>query len=87
MDFISYVVEEGLVMVPALFILGEVIKHTNVFDNRFIPAILAVISLLLTPWLLGGFTAVNVVQAILVLGAAVLTNEVIDQYVNKKGEK
>lgn len=85
MDILQYVLEEGLVMVPVLFVLGEVIKHTELLDNRFIPVVLLVVSILLTPWLLGGFVAMNIVQAILVVGAAVLTNEVKDQYL-KGGE-
>ncbi|API89448.1 hypothetical protein BKP56_09355 [Marinilactibacillus sp. 15R] len=85
MDILQFILEEGLVMVPVLFVLGEVIKHTELLDNRFIPVILLVVSILLTPWLLGGFVAMNIVQAILVVGAAVLTNEVKDQYL-KGGE-
>lgn len=80
MDILQFILEEGLVMVPVLFVLGEIIKHTNLLDNRFIPVILLIVSVLLTPWLLGGFVAMNIVQAILVTGAAVLTNEFKEQY-------
>lgn len=85
MDILQFILEEGLVMVPVLFVLGEIIKHTALLDNRFIPFVLLVVSILLTPWLLGGFEATNIVQAILVVGAAVLTNEAKDQYL--KGGK
>lgn len=85
MDILQFIVDEGLVMIPVLFVLGEIIKHTTLLDNRFIPATLLVFSLIITPWLLGGFMAMNIVQAILVTGAAVLTNEVKDQY--SKGGK
>ncbi|MDN6292619.1 MAG: phage holin family protein [Tetragenococcus halophilus] len=85
MDILQYVLEEGLVMVPVLFILGEIIKNTTLLENRFIPAVLLLFSLIITPWLLGGYMAINIVQAILVTGAAVLTNEAKEQYL--KGDK
>ncbi|MFL2116261.1 phage holin family protein [Marinilactibacillus psychrotolerans] len=85
MDILQFILEEGLVMVPVLFVLGEIIKQTTLLDNRFIPVVLLVVSILLTPWLLGGFVAMNIVQAILVTGAAVLTNEFTEQYL-KGGE-
>lgn len=85
MDILQYILEEGLVMVPVLFILGEIIKNTTLLENRFIPAVLLLFSLIITPWLLGGYMATNIVQAILVTGAAVLTNEAADKYL--KGDK
>lgn len=85
MDILQYVLEEGLVMVPVLFILGEIIKNTTLLENRFIPAVLLLFSLIITPWLLGGYMATNIVQAILVTGAAVLTNEAKEKYL--KGGK
>lgn len=80
MEFLKLIVEEGYVMVPALWIIGYVIKNTNLIDNRFIPLMLLAISLVITPWLLGGYTAVNVVQSILVAGGAVLGDQLGKQH-------
>lgn len=79
MDILQYVVSEGLVMIPVLFIIGEIIKKTESIENKWIPAILLVISLAFTPFVLGGFNADNLVQAVLVLGATVLGNELVKQ--------
>ncbi|WP_026314406.1 phage holin family protein [Allofustis seminis] len=79
MDIMSYIVEEGLVMIPVLFILGEIIKHTNVLDNRWIPLTLLVISLGLTPLALGGYHANTIVQAILVAGVPTFGNQMYKQ--------
>ncbi len=79
MDFLNYIVEEGLVMVPVLFILGEIIKRTELLDNNWIPLVLLLISIGFTPLLLGGYVATNIVQAILVAGATVFGNELIKQ--------
>ena len=79
MDFLNYIVEEGLVMVPVLFILGEIIKRTELLDNKWIPLVLLVISIGFTPLLLGGYVAPNIVQAVLVAGATVFGNELVKQ--------
>lgn len=74
-ELVNLVVEEGLGMIPTLFILAEVIKETRVVDKRWIPLILIMFSMVLTPLLLGGYSAENVVQAFLVAGVPVLTHE------------
>lgn len=75
-EILNLIVEEGLIMVPALFIIGEIVKHTELVDSRWIPVIIIAVSFLLTPMVLGGFNPDNIVQAILVAGAPVLGHEV-----------
>ena len=82
MDILSYILDEGLIMIPALWFLGYIIKNTKKIDKCYIPFILLVISLTLTPLLLGGYVVENIVQAILVVAGAVLSHELVD-----KGEK
>lgn len=79
MNFLEYIIEEGLVMVPVLFILGEIIKRTELLNNKWIPLVLLVISIGFTPLLLGGYIATSIVQAVLVAGATVFGNELIKQ--------
>ena len=79
MGIISYIIEEGLIMIPALYIIGEIIKFTGVLNNKWIPLTLLVFSLLFTPLLLGGFTPDNIVQAVLVTGVTVLGDQLIKQ--------
>lgn len=79
MEILEYVVNEGLVMVPVLFILAEIIKHTGMIGNKWIPGILLVISLAFTPCLLGGYGPDNIVQAVLVAGVTVFGNELFKQ--------
>ena len=79
MDIISYIIEEGLIMIPVLYIIGEIIKFTGVLNNKWIPLTLLVFSLLFTPLLLGGFTPDNIVQAVLVTGVTVLSDQLIKQ--------
>ena len=79
MDIINYIIEEGLIMIPVLYIIGEIIKFTGVLNNKWIPLTLLVFSLLFTPLLLGGFTPDNIVQAVLVTGVTVLGDQLIKQ--------
>ena len=79
MDIINYIIEEGLIMIPVLYIIGEIIKFTGVLNNKWIPLTLLIFSLLFTPLLLGGFTPDNIVQAVLVTGVTVLGDQLIKQ--------
>ena len=79
MDIINFIIDEGLIMIPVLYIIGEIIKFTGVLNNKWIPLTLLVISLLFTPLLLGGFTPDNIVQAVLVTGVTVLGDQLIKQ--------
>ena len=79
MDIINFIIEEGLIMIPVLYIIGEIIKFTGVLNNKWIPLTLLVFSLLFTPLLLGGFTPDNIVQAVLVTGGTVLGDQLIKQ--------
>ena len=79
MDIINFIIEEGLIMIPALYIIGEIIKFTGVLNNKWIPLTLLIFSLLFTPLLLGGFTPDNIVQAVLVTGVTVLGDQLIKQ--------
>ena len=79
MDILNYVVQEGLVMIPVLFIIGEIVKGTELLSNKWIPLVVLVISVAFTPLVLGAYTADNVVQAVLVAGVTVFGNELIKQ--------
>ena len=79
MDIINFIIEEGLIMIPVLYIIGEIIKFTGILNNKWIPLTLLVFSILFTPLLLGGFTPDNIVQAVLVTGVTVLGDQLIKQ--------
>lgn len=79
MDILNYVVQEGLIMIPVLYIIGEIVKGTELLSNKWIPLVLLVISIGFTPLLLGAYDANNIVQAVLVAGATVFGNELLKQ--------
>ncbi|NBI05755.1 phage holin family protein [Senegalia massiliensis] len=85
MDFLEFVIEEALIMVPVLYFLGYVLKNTNLLNDKYIPIAITLLSIGITPAVLGAYSPDNIVQAILVAAAAVFTNQVIKQ--TKGGRK
>ena len=79
MDMMNYIIEEGIIMIPALYIIGAIIKHTDIMANKWIPLTLLVISLILTPLVIGGYNPDNIIQSILVAGVTVFGDQLIKQ--------
>ncbi len=77
MDFMKYITENALVLVPALYVIGMFLKNSEVKD-KLIPWILLILGL-------GGSIALNganidsIIQGILVTGATVLGNQLVKQ--------
>ena len=83
-ELLKFIIDEAYIMIPALWVVGFVIKNTELIKDKYIPFILLAVSLLLSPWMLGGYNAQNVIQAILVAGGAVLADNLYRQ--SKKEE-
>lgn len=82
MDIASYIVNEGLILIPALYIIGMMIKSTPKVQDWLIPYILGALGIAGAVGLMG--VSVNsVIQGILVAGAAVYTNQIIKQTSDK----
>lgn len=77
MDVMQLIVEEGLIMIVVLWIIGYFCKSSKLIKVELIPFVLLSISLMLTPYKLGEYTADSIIQSILVTGIAVLGHEVI----------
>ena len=83
MDIATYVIEKCLVLVPALLVLGSILKGTEKVKDKYIPVILLPIGIA-GAIALGGFTVDSIIQGILVTGAAVYCNQLLVQ--GKKSE-
>lgn len=81
MEFTKFITENALILVPALYVLGIVLKGTEKFQDKFIPVILLPIGVIASI-ALNGFTVQAVIQGVLVVGAAVYTNQLVKQ-INK----
>lgn len=84
-NLLNYVIDEALVVIPVLWIIGQFIKQTPNVKNWLIPYILLVIGTGLTVGIMG-LSIDAVIQGVLVSGAAVFGNELIKQATEKKGD-
>lgn len=74
-----FISENEYVIIAALWFLGEIIKTTKVVNSRWIPFILLVVSLILTPAIIGGYNAYNIVIAVIVAGMSVFADQLLKQ--------
>jgi len=74
----EYLIQEALILIPALLILGKIIKKTDVIKDKYIPITLLFVGIAFAIALIG----INVdafIQGILVAGAAVFGHELYKQ--------
>lgn len=86
MDFTTYVKPELAVLIPALYGLGLILKNTKKISDNYIPAILTVVSMVLTCFYVLGTEGVTfisivtgVVQGVICAAGAVYTNQLYKQ--------
>ncbi|MBQ8306073.1 MAG: phage holin family protein [Blautia sp.] len=82
MDFEKYLIEQMLILIPVLYIVGALIKNTPKITDWVIPWILLVIGVAaaIAIGLGAGITIPDaIIQGVLVTGVTVLTNQLIKQ--------
>lgn len=77
MDLMSFLIDDALVLIPVLYVLGLFLKASSV-SNKYIPMILLVISLAFSVFLIG-FGVEAIIQGVLVAGAAVFADQLVKQ--------
>ena len=82
----NYIKPELLILVPVLYVVAMIIKNTEVIKDKYIPAILGVLGIVLSTLyviaseglsLMGVFTAIT--QGVLVAGTCVYANQILVQ--------
>ena len=86
MNYQEYIKPELLILVPVLYLIGSMIKHTEKIKDKFIPAILGAIGVVLSAIYViatEGFSLmsvfISITQGVLVTGVAVYVNQLIKQ--------
>ena len=79
MEFMEYITENALILIPVLYVIGMFLKALEFIKDKYIPCILLVIGIVFSIALIG-FNVNAVIQGILVSGATVLGNQLIKQY-------
>jgi len=90
MDFSTFIFEQALILIPALYIIGMIFKEWDLIPDKFIPTILLAFGIagaLAIMGVNGSSTPEQITQAViqgvLVTGAAVYANQLMKQYKNK----
>ena len=78
MEVMNFIKENIVVLVPVLYIIGEIMKGSQVIKDKYIPAILLVVGVAFSLSILG-FNVDGIIQGILVAGATVLGNQLVKQ--------
>lgn len=78
MDFQNYILDQALILIPVVYILGLFLKKSRVIKNKYIPLILLFFGIALS-LLLVGLNVQGIIQGILVSGTAVFANQIIKQ--------
>lgn len=78
MDFIKYITENALVLIPVLYILGLILKGTKKVSDNYIPILLLPIGIIASISILG-LNAQAIIQGILVTGVTVYGDQLIKQ--------
>lgn len=86
MDFLyNYIIEQALIVVPVLLVVGQILKSTPKMPDWVIPYILLALGVLFTIGIMG-VNVQAIVQGVLVSGAAVFANQLYKQYARKDGD-
>ena len=74
----EFVIDQALIIIPVLYIIGTIIKGPEKINNKYIPLILLPISIIFCLFVVG-FNVQGVIQGILVCGTAVYANQLLVQ--------
>ena len=74
----DYILDNALILIPAIYVIGAILKGTELIKDKYIPVILLPIGIVLA-MLLVGFNVNGFIQGVLVTGVAVYANQLIKQ--------
>mgnify|MGYP003306844440 CR=1 FL=1 len=75
---LEYIVENALILIPVLNVLGVIIKGIEKVSDKYIPLILLGVGILGSVAILG-ISPESVVQGVLVTGTSVYGNQIVKQ--------
>lgn len=85
-NIMDYIVEQALILIPVLYVLGIMLKNTEIVKDWTIPWILLICGVGASIALMG-FNTNSIIQGVLVTGATVYTNQLIKQTTVKSKEQ
>ena len=82
MEITNYLAENMLPLVPFLYIVGMILKDTEIIKDKYIPLILLPVGVLFS-LLITGLSPDGVIQGVLATGVTVYGNQVVKQLFDK----
>ena len=76
MDFLNYIIDNVLILIPVLYIIGTFLKGLEIINDKYIPLILMAFSIAFSIAILG-LNVDSIIQGILITGATVLSKQLI----------
>ena len=74
----DYILDNALILIPVIYVLGMMLKGTEKVSDKYIPIILLPIGVILAMFIVG-FTVNGFIQGVLVTGVAVYANQLVKQ--------
>ena len=78
MEFLNYISDNALVLIPVIYIVGMFLKGLEGVSDKYIPFVLMFVSIAFSVAMLG-LNVDSIIQGILISGATVLSNQLIKQ--------
>ena len=78
MEFLNYISDNALVLIPVIYIVGMFLKGLEGVSDKYIPFVLMFVSIAFSVAMLG-LNVDSIIQGILIAGATVLSNQLIKQ--------
>ena len=78
MEFLNYISDNALVLIPVIYIVGMFLKGLEGLSDKYIPFVLMFVSIAFSVAMLG-LNVDSIIQGILIAGATVLSNQLIKQ--------
>lgn len=79
----DYILDNALILIPAIYVIGAILKGTELVKDKYIPVILLPIGIVLG-MLIVGFNVNGFIQGVLVTGVAVYANQLVKQTLKKE---
>ena len=78
MDFLKYITENAIILIPVLYIIGNILKGTELIKDKYIPILLMPVGIAFSIAIIG-VNVEAIIQGILVTGVTVYSNQLIKQ--------
>lgn len=85
MEIMDFIIEQAFILIPALYVLGKMLKNTKKIEDWLIPWILLILGVIGAVAIMG-FNINAVIQGVLVVGVTVYSNQLFKQSTKKKNE-